>query len=78
MGSDKGTAYGLVQRRFGPFDFALVTGDDRTDEDVFEVLEPGVDSVYVGRGQTGAKVALPSAAAMRTFLRELLRARADR
>ncbi len=72
VGSDKGTAYNLVEQRFGPFEFVLATGDDRTDEDVFAALGPGTDSVYVGQGRSGAHAALPSPAAMRTFLRELV------
>ena len=52
-----------------------VERDDRTDEDVFAVLGPTVDSVYVGKGRTGAKVALPSPVAMRIFLRSLVNAR---
>jgi len=76
VGVDKGTAYRLIEQRLGPFDFALATGDDRTDEDVFAALGPTTDSVHVGRGPTGANVALPSPEAMRTFLRELAVARA--
>jgi len=75
VGADKGTAYRMVEERFGPFEFALVTGDDRTDEDVFAVLGPEVDSVYVGHGRSRARMALPSPEAMRTFLRALVDAR---
>jgi len=78
VGVDKGTAYRLVEQRLGPFDFVLATGDDRTDEDVFAVLGQTVDSVYVGRGRSLAKVALPSPGAMRTFLRELVDTRTGR
>ena len=76
VGVDKGTAYHLIDQRLGPFDFVLATGDDRTDEDVFAVLGPTVDSVYVGKGRTGANVALPSPEAMRILLRALVDARA--
>ncbi len=65
----------MIEQRLGPFDFVLATGDDRTDEDVFAVLGPTVDSVYVGKGRTGAKGALPSSVAMRIFLRALIGAR---
>ena len=75
VGVDKGIAYHLIDQRLGPFDFVLATGDDRTDEDLFAVLGPTVDSVYVGKGRTGAKVALPSSVAMRIFLRALIGAR---
>ena len=35
QGLTKARAYDLVLERFGPFDFELATGDDRTDEDLF-------------------------------------------
>lgn len=75
MGVDKGSAYLTVEQRFGPFDFTLVTGDDRTDEDVFALVGPEVDSICVGAGLSRAKVALASPENMREFLWELVEAR---
>ena len=53
-GSTRGRAYAFVKERRGPYDFTLVTGDDRTDEDVFERLDPGNYSVRVGVGGSAA------------------------
>ena len=71
QGFDKGRAYAFVKDRRGPFDFTLVTGDDRTDEDVFERLVPGNYSVRVGVGGSAALTAVASPAAMRILLRAL-------
>jgi len=77
VGTDKGTAYRLIDERLGPFDFVLATGDDRTDEDVFTALGPDHHSVHVGEGRSAAKTSLPSPAAVRTFLQGLAAARSS-
>ena len=75
QGFDKGRAYDFVKERRGPYDFTLVTGDDRTDEDVFERLVPGNYSVRVGVGGSAALTAVASPAAMRRLLRALAETR---
>lgn len=53
-GVDKGSvARQLVERI--PYDFVLVLGDDKTDEDMFAQLYDLAVTVKVGSGQTGAK-----------------------
>ena len=71
QGFDKGRAYAYVKEQRGPYNFTLVTGDDRTDEDVFERLDPGNYSVRVGAGGSAALTAVASPAAMRRLLRSL-------
>ncbi|MEX0761999.1 MAG: bifunctional alpha,alpha-trehalose-phosphate synthase (UDP-forming)/trehalose-phosphatase [Dehalococcoidia bacterium] len=75
QGLDKGRAYDFVKRQYGPFDFVLATGDDRTDEDLFSRLEPEAFSVRVGGGGSRATTAVSSPASMRRLLRALIRAR---
>ena len=75
QGLDKGRAYDIVKSERGPFDFVLVTGDDRTDEDLFARLGPEAFSVHVGQGGSLASSALSSPASVRRLLALLVEAR---
>ena len=76
LGLDKGRAYDIVESKHGPFDFVLATGDDRTDEDLFERLGPDAFSIHVGQGGSLASSSLSSPASMRRMLALLVEARA--
>ena len=75
QGLDKGRAYDFVESERGPFDFVLVTGDDRTDEDLFARLGPDAFSVHVGQGGSLASSSLSSPASVRRLLALLVEAR---
>ena len=75
QGLTKARAYDLVLDRFGPFDFELATGDDRTDEDLFEHVGDNVHTVKIGSGNSAAKVAVASPRSLREMLTALLRAK---
>ena len=74
----KARAYDTVLERFGPFDFVAVTGDDRTDEDLFAHLsdvEPGsnIYTIKVGTGVSAARTSVSSPRALRELLTRLLK-----
>ncbi len=75
QGVDKGRAFEFVNEAKGPFDFILVTGDDRTDEDIFARMPEGAFSVKVGGGQSSARAAVGSPGSVRRLLRALIEAR---
>ena len=75
QGLTKARAYDLVINRFGPFDFELATGDDRTDEDLFEHVGDNVHTVKIGSGNSAAKVAVASPRSLREMLTALLQAK---
>ena len=75
QGLTKARAYDLVTDRFGPFDFELATGDDRTDEDLFEHVGDNVHTIKIGSGNSAAKVAVASPRSLREMLTALLRAK---
>jgi trehalose 6-phosphate synthase/phosphatase len=56
-----------------PWDFVLCVGDDRTDEDVFEVVPETAWSVKVGSGPSLARFRVPSVSAVRALLEQLAR-----
>ena len=72
QGLTKARAYDLMFDKFGPFDFELVTGDDRTDEDLFVHVGPTVHTIKIGSGNSAAKVALASPRSLREMLTTLL------
>ena len=76
QGLTKARAYDLVLERFGPFDFELATGDDRTDEDLFVHVGQDVHTVKIGSGSSAAKVAVASPRSLREMLTALLRVKA--
>ena len=78
QGLTKARAYDLVIDRFGPFDFELATGDDRTDEDLFVHVGANVHTVKIGSGSSAAKVAVASPRSLREMLTALLRAKVGR
>ena len=73
QGLTKARAYDLVLDKFGPFDFELATGDDRTDEDLFVHVGPSVHTVKIGSGSSAAKVSVASPRSLREMLSALLR-----
>lgn len=75
QGVDKGSAFEHVSEAYGPFDFVLATGDDRTDEDIFARLPLEAYSVKIGGGQSGARAAVGSPGSVRRLLRALIAAR---
>ncbi len=75
QGLTKARAYDLVMEKFGPFDFEMATGDDRTDEDLFVHVGPEVHTVKIGSGSSAAKVAVASPRSLREMLMALLRAK---
>jgi len=71
FGLNKGTAYERIVTETGPFDFELVIGDDRTDEDMFAAVPSSTYSIHVGPGPSRAEFSLSSPEAARVFLRSL-------
>ena len=76
QGLTKARAYDIVLDRFGPFEFELATGDDRTDEDLFAHVAQNVHTVKIGSGSSAAKVSVASPRSLREMLTALLRAKA--
>ena len=77
QGLTKARAYDIVLDRFGPFDFELATGDDRTDEDLFVHVDQNVHTVKIGSGSSAAKIAVASPRSLREMLTALLRAKSN-
>jgi trehalose 6-phosphate synthase/phosphatase len=79
QGIDKGAALTHLIRERGPFDFVLLAGDDRTDEDMFQMAPAGAWSVKVGRGASRARFRLLRPSGVRQMLGDLasIRERAD-
>jgi trehalose 6-phosphate synthase/phosphatase len=50
-------------------DFMFAAGDDRTDEDLFERLQPGAWTVHIGPGPTRASYVVPDFESLRAVLR---------
>ena len=75
QGLTKSRAYDMVIDQYGPFDFELATGDDRTDEDLFLHVGPDVHTVKIGSGNSAARVAVASPRSLREMLTALLRAK---
>ncbi len=73
QGLTKARAYDLVLDRYGPFEFELATGDDRTDEDLFEYVRPEVHTIKIGSGSSAARVAVSSPRSLREMLTALLK-----
>jgi trehalose 6-phosphate synthase/phosphatase len=69
---DKGWTYRTLLNRLGSFDFVLVAGDDRTDEDLFEAVAPSAWSIKIGTGPSAARHRLASPDLLRTLLASAL------
>ncbi len=78
QGLTKARAFEHVMDRFGPFDFILATGDDRTDEDLFHYVGEDVYTVKIGSGSSAASTAVSSPRALRDMLRTLVNQRCAR
>jgi trehalose 6-phosphate synthase/phosphatase len=71
QGIDKGAALTHLTRELGPFDFVLLAGDDRSDEDMFQMAPAGAWSIKVGRGPSRARFRLLRPSGMRQLLDDL-------
>jgi trehalose 6-phosphate synthase/phosphatase len=71
-----GVHKGRIVPAFSPERLAATTivaiGDDRTDEDLFNVLPPDAISIRVGPGATRARFRLDGVATVRQLLRSLI------
>jgi len=56
------------------FDFVFVAGDDRTDEDTFEVAPESAWTVKVGHGPTRARFSVRSVVDIRRVLTSMMEA----
>jgi trehalose 6-phosphate synthase/phosphatase len=68
-GFDKGRALAKVRELTGPFDFELVAGDDKTDEEMFAASRGW--TIKIGGGPTRARERLPSSVEMLALLERL-------
>lgn len=71
QGIGKGAALRRLLEGRAPYDVILVIGDDRTDEDMFEVLPLNGISIKVGRDPSQAIHRLPNPVAVRKLLGQL-------
>jgi trehalose 6-phosphate synthase/phosphatase len=67
----KGTILSRLERDAPPPDFRLALGDDRTDEDLFELLPSDAWTVRVGGGPSRARFRLKGPAEVSAFLARL-------
>lgn len=72
LGINKGIAYQTLERKFSEYDFVLAAGDDRTDEDLFQVLPADAWSIKVGAGPTQARSRLSTPKTCRSLLATLI------
>jgi trehalose 6-phosphate synthase/phosphatase len=72
-GVDKGAAASKVIHG-GTYDFILVIGDDKTDEDMFRALDSKAITIKVGGGHTLAQYTIPSQQEVLPLLNQLLTA----
>jgi trehalose 6-phosphate synthase/phosphatase len=75
QGVHKGTVLSLATAGLEPATLVVAIGDDRTDEDLFAVLEPGHLAVHVGERSSLAGLRLHDPTAVRRFLRSLIAVR---
>ncbi len=75
-GIGKGWAYRWMMRRLGAFDFALVAGDDRSDEEMLRAVPDDVWSIKIGQGNSAARFRLESPERLRALLATALEAHA--
>ena len=77
-GCDKGRALVDFIAQHGPFDWILAAGDDRTDEDMFAVLDAEAWTIRVGSGAhpSRAQHRLPDPSAVLDWLTRLAESRA--
>ncbi|HEY3121814.1 MAG TPA: bifunctional alpha,alpha-trehalose-phosphate synthase (UDP-forming)/trehalose-phosphatase [Vicinamibacteria bacterium] len=68
----KGNILGRVERDAPAPDFRLAMGDDRTDEDLFELMPPNSWTVRVGGGPSRARFHLKGPAEVCAFLARLI------
>lgn len=71
QGVHKGRAVGLATATSGPGSLVLAIGDDRTDDDLFDALEPGHVTVRVGVRAGRATLRVQGPADVRALLAEL-------
>lgn len=62
----------------GHYDFILAIGDDTTDDDMFQALPPGSETIKIGHVSESARYNLPLQSDTLPFLQALISRRADR
>lgn len=67
----KGAAAARFGELCGAAEFQLALGDDRTDEDMFQALDPGSWTIHVGGGPTCARFVLGTPAEVVELLRRM-------
>ncbi|MFQ5668897.1 MAG: bifunctional alpha,alpha-trehalose-phosphate synthase (UDP-forming)/trehalose-phosphatase [Acidobacteriota bacterium] len=73
QGLSKGMALETVLEELGPFDWTLVAGDDREDEELFKSAPPGAWTIKVGGRPSHARFRVESPVALRRLLLDLAR-----
>ncbi|MFT5207538.1 MAG: trehalose 6-phosphate synthase/phosphatase [Candidatus Omnitrophota bacterium] len=68
---NKGAAWNWVKKIKRKHDFIISIGDDRTDEDLFNVLPPHAHTVHVGASDSAAKYRVNTPADVRALLKFL-------
>ncbi|MFQ5768418.1 MAG: trehalose-phosphatase, partial [Acidobacteriota bacterium] len=71
QGIGKGAAVRALLQQFGPCDYILVAGDDRTDEEMFQAAPPQAWTVKIGQGRSRARYRMESAGQLRRLLTHL-------
>jgi trehalose 6-phosphate synthase/phosphatase len=67
----KGAVVERLTEHCGPADFQFGIGDDRTDEDLFRVLDASAWTVHVGEGRSRARFRLPGPAHVLALLERM-------
>jgi trehalose 6-phosphate synthase/phosphatase len=70
-GVDKGTITSKLLSG-GQYDFVMAIGDDKTDEDMFKVLDPSAYTIKIGQGHTLAKYYLADQKEVTKLLNDLV------
>jgi len=73
--ANKGDAFERLLAAQKHPDFLFAAGDDRTDEELFELIQNGVFTLHVGPGSTRAAFAVPDFRSVRDLLEMLVEAR---
>ncbi|MFN3242372.1 MAG: bifunctional alpha,alpha-trehalose-phosphate synthase (UDP-forming)/trehalose-phosphatase [Planctomycetota bacterium] len=72
MGINKGNVISRIQAEDDEATTAMIFGDDRTDEDMFDAAPRGALTVKIGGGRTGARFRLADCRETRAFLQTML------
>jgi trehalose 6-phosphate synthase/phosphatase len=77
QGLHKGAALNTLLRERPGFDFLLVAGDDRSDEDMFAAVPESAWTIKIGPGPTRARFRLARPMGLRTLLEHLVPGHAE-